>query len=85
MPIVQPHQDPSIANEPSCVLKGKESRAYWTKALSLLPGLRFELVTNLVGVESITLYYQGPSGLAAEVFYFGPDRRVIKAYAHYEV
>lgn len=73
-----------IANEPSCILQGKEAvRAYWAKALTMLPQLRFELVTTLIGVESITLYYRGVSGFAAEVFHFGPDRKVVKAYAHY--
>jgi len=73
-----------IAREPSGTLKGKDAvGAYWAKALQLIPGLRFELVTTLVGVNSITLYYRGHRGLAAEVFHFGHDRKVVRAYAHY--
>jgi hypothetical protein len=73
-----------IAGEPSGTLKGKDAvGAYWAKALSLMPDLRFELVTTLIGVNSITLYYKGARGLAAEVFHFGPDQKVSKAYAHY--
>ena len=71
-----------IAGEPSGTLKGKDAvGAYWAKALSLIPDLRFELVTTLIGVNSITLYYKGPRGLSAEVFHFGPDQKVLRAYA----
>lgn len=75
-----------IAGEPSGTLKGKDAvGAYWAKALKLVPDLRFELLTTLIGVNSITLYYKGVRGLAAEVFHFGPDRKVERAYAHYGV
>src|SRR5215468_12526603 len=75
-----------IAGEPSGTLKGKDAvGAYWSKALSLIPDLRFELVTTLIGVNSITLYYKGARGLSAEVFHFGPDQKVSRAYAHYAV
>jgi ketosteroid isomerase-like protein len=74
----------AIAGEPSGMLKGKEQvRAYWSKALELLPDLRFELLTVLVGVASIVLYYRGARGLAAETFHFDGQGRVIRAYAHY--
>lgn len=75
----------TIAGEPSGTLKGKDKvGAYWAKALQLIPDLRFELISTLVGVNSITLYYKGARGrLAAEVFHFGPDQKVVKAYAHY--
>ncbi|NVN99913.1 MAG: nuclear transport factor 2 family protein [Geobacteraceae bacterium] len=74
-----------IAGEPSGRLHGKEAvGSYWAKALGLIPDLRFELVTILVGVNSITLYYKGARGrLAAEVFHFGPDDKVVKVFAHY--
>jgi hypothetical protein len=74
-----------IANEPSGTLKGKQAIGnYWEQALQLIPELRFDLLTTLIGVNSITLYYKGARDrLAAEVFHFGPDRKVVKAYAHY--
>ena len=73
-----------IANEPSGVLKGKVAvGAYWAKALERIPDLRFELVTTLVGVESITIYYRGARGLSAEVFHFDDAEKVSKAFAHY--
>lgn len=73
-----------IAGEPSGTLTGKEAVGqYWAKALALIPDLRFELITVLTGIDSLTLYYRGARGLAAEVFQFGPDRKVSNAWAHY--
>lgn len=74
-----------VVGEPSGLLKGKEAvAAYWAKALQLLPDLKFELLSTLVGVNSITLFYKGARGqLAAEVFHFGPDLKVVRAFAHY--
>ena len=75
-----------LAGEPSGRLKGKAAvGAYWAKALALIPELHFELISTLVGVNSITLYYKGAGGrLAAEVFHFGPEGKVVRAFAHYE-
>jgi hypothetical protein len=73
-----------MVGEPSGTLKGKEAvGSYWSKALQLIPNLHFELVTTLVGVNSITLYYKGVRGLSAEVFHFNQDGKVTRAYAHY--
>jgi hypothetical protein len=73
-----------VAGEPSGTLKGKEAvRTYWAKALQSAPNLRFDLVETLVGVNSITLYYNGVRGPAAEVFHFDRDGKITKAYAHY--
>jgi hypothetical protein len=73
-----------IAGEPSGKLKGKTAvGGYWAKALHLTPNLQFELASTLVGADSITLYYKGARGMAAEVFIFGPNKKVIAAFAHY--
>lgn len=76
-----------VAGEPSGRLQGKEKvRFCWEKALELAPGLKFDLITVLLGVESITLYYysKGARGrVAAEVLHFGHDGKVVKAFAHY--
>jgi SnoaL-like domain len=76
-----------ITGESSGTLKGKAAvGAYWKKALELVPDLKFELISVLTGVGSITLYYKGARGrLAAEVFHFGPDQKVARAFAHYAV
>jgi hypothetical protein len=75
-----------LADEPSGTLKGKRAiGAYWGKALQVIPDLNFELISTLVGIDSIALYYRGARGrLVAEVLHFGPDNTVVKAYAHYE-
>ena len=69
----------------SGTLRGKEAvGAYWRKALQAVPDLRFELISVLVGVRSVTLYYKGARGrLSAEVFSFDALERVTKATAHY--
>ena len=74
-----------VAGEPSGTLQGKVAvRAYWKKALELIPDLHFELRQVFAGVNSITVHYKGARGrLAAEVFHFGPDQKVTKAFAHY--
>ena len=73
-----------IAGEPSGVLKGKAAvGAYWARALERMPDLRFELVHTLVGAASITLYYRGARGMAAEVFFFDAAGKVFRACAHY--
>ena len=76
-----------LANEANGMLRGKAAvGGYWAKALQLIPDLHFELITALVGVNSITLYYRGARGrLAAEVFHFNREQKVIKAFAHYSL
>ncbi|MGZ8215788.1 nuclear transport factor 2 family protein [Methylomagnum sp.] len=74
----------ALAGEPGGKLKGKPAvRAYWAKALGLMPDLRFELVAVLPGVDSVVIYYRGVRGTAAEVFCFDEAGRVVKARAHY--
>lgn len=74
-----------LMDEPSGSLTGKAAVGeYWSKALALNPDLHFELVTTLIGVaSSITLYYKGHRRLSAECFHFGPDQKVVRAFAHY--
>jgi SnoaL-like protein len=76
-----------FTGESSGRLCGKVSLgAYWGKALQLIPDLHFELVSVLIGVGSITIYYKGAGGrLAAEVFFFDANRKVSRAFAHYGV
>jgi len=73
-----------LMNEPSGSPIGKDAvRSYWAKALELILDLHFELVTTLVGVNSITLYYQGPLVMSAECLHFGTDQKVHRPFAHY--
>lgn len=74
-----------IAGESSGRLKGKVAiRAYWSSALQRMPTLRFKLFQTLIGADSVTIYYRGVHGMAAEVFFFDKDGRVSNAAAHYE-
>jgi len=74
-----------LMDEPTGTLRGKvHVGAYWQKALTLVPDLKFELLSVWVGVNSITLHYRGVRGrLSAEVFHFAPSRKVAQAFAHY--
>lgn len=74
-----------IAGEPSGRLKGKPAvRAYWAKALKLVPNLHFELVQAFAGAGSIAIHYQGHRGPVVEVLHFGPGGKVRAAFAHYK-
>lgn len=74
-----------LAGVDSGQLAGKAAvRAYWAAALRKMPNLRFEAVQTLVGADSVVIYYRGVRGMAAEVFFFGPDHLVQRAAAHYE-
>jgi ketosteroid isomerase-like protein len=74
-----------IANEPSGTLNGKSAvAAYWSAALEKIPTLHFELLQVLAGVGSVTVYYRGVRGLAAEVFFFNESGLVERSCAHYE-
>lgn len=74
----------TLVGETSGTLKGKPAvRAYWQKALGAMPDLHFEHLNTLVGAHSIMLYYKGPRGFSGEVFHFGADGKIVKAFAHY--
>ena len=74
-----------LLGEPSGILRGRDAvGAYWRKALQVVPDLRFELISVLVGVRSVTLYYKGARDrLSAEVFDFNAAGLIVKAVAHY--
>jgi ketosteroid isomerase-like protein len=74
-----------MVGEPSGTLRGKPAvRAYWSRALTLIPDLRFELLEILVGANSITLHYLGARNRnVAEVFLFDAHGKVARAFAHY--
>ncbi len=75
----------SIAGVGSGTLVGKPAvRRYWEAALERMPGLRFDLIATLEGVDSVVIHYRGPGGrLCAEVFVFDASGKVRKAMAHY--
>ena len=75
-----------LAGEASGCLRGNEAvRRYWETGLARIPGLHFRLIDVLAGVDSITVYYAGHRGAAAEVFHLNGDGKVFKAIACYSV
>jgi ketosteroid isomerase-like protein len=73
-----------ITGEASGKLKGKTAvSAYWRKALAKTPNLHFDLISILIGVDTVTLYYKSHRGLSAEVFHFNAAGQVTEAFAHY--
>jgi hypothetical protein len=74
-----------LADQPTGTLKGKDRvGGYWKEALAHFPDVEFEMISVLIGVDSITLNYRGPSGLlVTEVLFFGQDGRVVKGVVHY--
>ncbi len=75
-----------VTGNPSGRLQGKNAvRAYWSKALEILPNLHFELIDILLGSDCLTLYYRGHRGFVAETFFFGSEEKVARAAATYSV
>lgn len=66
-------------------LSGKENvAAYWSKALSKFPDLKFELIDITSGVNSVALYYKSiMDKKAVEVMFFNEEGLVNKMIAHY--
>ncbi|MEN2399497.1 nuclear transport factor 2 family protein [Flavobacterium sp. MC2016-06] len=66
-------------------LKGKENvAAYWSKALTKFPDLKFELIDVTSGVNSVALYYKSiMNKKAVEVMFFDENGLVNKMIAHY--
>ena len=54
---------PALGFDASGTLRGKESlRAYWGKALALLPNLHFELIDTYVSPDSVVVFYRNERG-----------------------
>lgn len=73
-----------LIGEPTGKLQGKQTiKKYWESALAMAPNLKFVTQDVLVGVQSVTIIYQGIRGLSAEVFDFNEEGKVYRAAAHY--
>ena len=49
----------ALGFEASGTLRGKDRlRAYWGKALAMLPNLRFDLIDTYVSPDSVVVFYQ---------------------------
>jgi ketosteroid isomerase-like protein len=53
----------ALGFEAGGTLRGKDRlRAYWGKALTLLPNLRFDLIDTYVSPDSVVVFYQNERG-----------------------
>ena len=53
----------ALGFEASGTLRGKDRlRAYWGKALAMLPNLRFDLIDTYVSPDSVVVFYQNERG-----------------------
>jgi ketosteroid isomerase-like protein len=54
---------PALGFEASGTVQGKDDlRAYWSKALQLIPNLRFTLIDTYVSPDSLVVFYQNERG-----------------------
>jgi hypothetical protein len=59
-------------------------RDYFARALERNPTLRFDPIHLAIGLESVILIYRRMTGdLAAEVFFFDEDGKVVRSISHY--
>ncbi len=53
----------ALGFEPSGTLRGKDRlRAYWGKAMTLLPNLHFDLIDTYVSPDSVVVFYRNERG-----------------------
>jgi len=54
---------PALGFDASGTVRGKDNlRAYWGKALGLLPGLHFTLIDVFVSPDSVVVFYENERG-----------------------
>jgi len=54
---------PTLGFDASGTMRGKSDlRAYWSKALSMIPNLHFELIDTYVSPDSVVVFYQNERG-----------------------
>ena len=81
-------QSPKIAavvGDPTGVLRGKPAiGAYWSKAMTMFPGLHFEKLGVYAGAQSVAIHYRNHQDkLVVEVLFLGADGKIVRAAAHY--
>jgi ketosteroid isomerase-like protein len=54
---------PALGFDASGTVRGKPTlRAYWSKALTMIPNLHFELIDTYVSPDSVVVFYQNERG-----------------------
>jgi ketosteroid isomerase-like protein len=73
---------------PDCdgVIRGRDAlRDYWTRALGLIPDLRFTVEGVYAGVDAIVVNYRNHAGnRVCEYLTFGDDGLVVSGHATYQ-
>ena len=74
-----------VMSEPSGTLSGKPAiRAYWEKAMSLVPDLHFTLETVYTGVNSMVICFANQAGRrCAEILIFNDEGKCFRSAANY--
>jgi hypothetical protein len=69
---------PQVVGEPSGVLRGKPAvRAYWARALELLPDLHFDLLGITVGHDAVAVRYVNERGRESTELLLLDDRGLV--------
>lgn len=64
----------------------RDLKKFWARSLELFPSLKMELISVMAGVDSVVINFRGAyATLAANVFYFNRDNKIIKAAAYFEI
>jgi ketosteroid isomerase-like protein len=76
---------PALGFDASGTLRGKAGiRAYWGKALQLLPNLHFELIDTYVSPDSIVVFYQNERGAKiCEYLRLNAESKIIQGSANH--
>jgi steroid delta-isomerase-like uncharacterized protein len=75
-----------LNNDPAGRIQGKaDLRAYFQRALTAYPDLKFEPYHVMEGVDSIVIYYKSVKDLlAAEMMLVNKEGKVCEVRAHYK-
>ncbi|WP_405359412.1 nuclear transport factor 2 family protein [Kitasatospora sp. NBC_00085] len=74
----------SLFGDPSGEVRGKEAlRAYWAKALGLLPDLHFTLEDVRVSVDTVVINYRNERGVAVSEALTFRDGLVCRGFGAY--
>jgi ketosteroid isomerase-like protein len=76
---------PALGFDPSGTLRGKPTlRAYWGKALQLLPDLHFTLIDIFVSPDSLVVFYQNERGAKiCEYLRLNAEGKIIQGSANH--
>jgi ketosteroid isomerase-like protein len=68
------------------VIRGRDAlRAYWSRALGLIPDLRFTVEGVYAGLDAVVINYRNHAGnLVCEYLTFGDDGLVVAGHATYQ-